>query len=86
MYRIEFAPSAAREFQKLPHDIRARIERKIDTLASNPRPSGAKKLQASADRWRIRIDDYRVIYDIHDDVLRILVLKVGHRQDVYRNR
>lgn len=83
-YRIEFAPSAAREFRRLPADVRTRISRKIDQLATNPRPPGCKKLAGPADRWRIRIGDYRVIYDIHDQLLRILVLTVGHRGDVYR--
>ncbi len=83
-FRIEFAPSAVRELQRLPREVQVRIARKIDGLAANPRPSGSKKLQGLSDRWRIRIGDYRVIYDIHDDIVRVLVLKVGHRRDIYR--
>jgi mRNA interferase RelE/StbE len=83
-YRIEFAPSAAREFERLPRDVQARIARKIDGLAANPRPPGVKKLQGPIDRYRIRIGDYRVVYDIYDRILRVLVLKVGHRRDIYR--
>jgi mRNA interferase RelE/StbE len=85
-YVIEFVPSAVRELERLPRDTQARISSKIDQLAMNPRPSGAKRLRGTADRWRIRIGDYRVIYDIHDRALRVLVLKVGHRRDVYRRR
>jgi mRNA interferase RelE/StbE len=64
--------------------MRARVDRKVDALAENPRPAGAKKLKGSSELWRVRAGDYRVIYSIHDDVLLILVVKIGHRGDVYR--
>ncbi len=83
-YRIEFVPSAVRELQRLPKDTRARVIRKIDQLAVNPLPPGSKKLHGAANRWRIRIGDYRVIYDIHDRIFRVLVLTIGHRSDIYR--
>ncbi|MDX2055276.1 MAG: type II toxin-antitoxin system RelE/ParE family toxin [Polyangiaceae bacterium] len=54
-----------------------------DSLADEPRPSGAKKLVES-DYWRVRVGDYRVVYSIEDSVLVILVIRVGHRRDVYR--
>lgn len=57
----------------------------IDDLAETPRPPGTKKLAGMADRWRIRVGDYRIIYDIRDGMLTILVVKVGHRKDVYRS-
>ena len=82
--RIEFAPSAARELGRLDRDARNRIAREIDALAKNPLPPGVEKLQGLADRYPIRVGDYRIVYDFDDDVLRILVLKVGHRCDVYR--
>jgi mRNA interferase RelE/StbE len=83
-YRIELAPSAARELERLPRNIQRRVAQKIDDLANNPRPSGSTKLQGRANRWRIRVGDYRIIYDIEDTIVRVLVLKIGHRRDVYR--
>ena len=56
----------------------------IELLADQPRPSGAKKLMGGGGEWRVRTGDYRVIYEIDDDVLHILVVAVGHRSDIYR--
>lgn len=83
-YRIEFRPAAERSFLKLPASLRARLRPHIDGLAAEPRPHGAKKLTGSRDRWRIRVGDYRVIYEIHGEVLLVLVLALGHRREVYR--
>jgi mRNA interferase RelE/StbE len=83
-YRIEFRPAAERSFLKLPSSVRVRLQPRIESLAAEPRPLGAKKLAGSRDRWRIRVGDYRVIYEIHGDVLLVLVLAVGHRREVYR--
>ncbi len=69
-------------FQDPPPD-RDRIIDSIRGLAHDPRPQGVKKLTGRAG-WRIRVGNYRVIYEIHDDRLLILVVSVGHRQDVYR--
>jgi mRNA interferase RelE/StbE len=85
-YRIEFRPAAERSFLKLPLSVRIRLQPQIEGLAAEPRPPGAKKLAGSRDRWRIRVGDYRVIYAIHSEVLRVLVLAVGHRREVYRTR
>ena len=60
------------------------LERAIDGLSLNPRPLGCKKLQGRGDQWRIRRGDYRVIYEIEDAVLRVLVVEVGHRGGVYQ--
>jgi mRNA interferase RelE/StbE len=63
--------------------LRRRIMQAIGKLVSNPRPSGCKKLKGM-EAWRIRVGDYRVIYEIHDDVLIVLVVRVAHRRDVYK--
>lgn len=84
-YRIEFSPKADRLFRKLPADVRRRLGQKIDALADNPRPPGATKLQGPDEFYRIRSGDYRVIYLIRDDRLLVLVIKVGHRRDIYRD-
>ena len=82
-YKLEFRPSAEREFDKLSADIQARLRPKIDALASNPRPSGCKKLAGMQDLYRIRVGDYRIIYEIRDKVLLVLIVKIGHRGSVY---
>ena len=81
---IDFRPSALKAYNHLPRAERIRVERAIDALASQPRPAGAKKLVAELDLWRIRVGSHRVIYKIEDDKLLILVVKIGHRKDVYR--
>ncbi len=78
--------AAARELRKLDPQSRRRIQATIDTLATNPRPPAATRLVGGAGEWRVRTGDYRVVYEIHDDVLLILVLRMGHRRDVYRQR
>lgn len=84
MYRIRFKSTAAHQLDQLDGATRVRVDRKIDELAENARPAGAKKLKGSSELWRVRVGDYRVVYSIHDDVLVILVVKIGHRRDVYR--
>ncbi len=83
VYQISFKPSAKRELAKLPNDAAERIARAIDALASQPRPPGCKKL-AGEEAWRVRIGDWRVVYQIHDARLVVLVVRVAHRRDVYR--
>ena len=82
-YRIEFAKSVRKDFKRIPKSDANRILRKIESLAENPRPPESKKL-TNDNSHRIRIGNYRVIYDIEDEVLIVLILKVGNRKDVYR--
>mgnify|MGYP001580816136 FL=1 len=56
----------------------------MDALAATPRPKGVKKLTGTDDLYRIRVGDYRIVYQIHDDRLIVLVVRIGHRRDVYR--
>ncbi len=83
-YRIQFAPSARRLLGSLPRAIQRRIAMRVDQLAFNPRPPGSIKLEGEDDLYRIRVGQDRVIYAIQDDELTVLVLRVGHRRDVYR--
>jgi mRNA interferase RelE/StbE len=83
-YRIEFVSQAAKQFRTLPSQVQERLKAKIDTLSTNPRPYGVTKLAGEDDLYRIRGGDYRIIYTIQDEHLLILVVKVGHRRDVYR--
>ncbi len=82
-YHIEFSKNAEREFLKISGKIRISIGRKIDSLTANPRPPGHKKLTGLDGLYRIRIGDYRVVYRIQDKQLIVLVVKIGHRKDVY---
>jgi mRNA interferase RelE/StbE len=82
-YRVEFTTAAARQVKKLPRPARDRVMSAISALAHDPRPHGAKKLVGESTAWRIRIGDYRVIYDVHDDALLVTVVRAAHRRDVY---
>jgi mRNA interferase RelE/StbE len=84
-YRVELKPSAQVALAKMPQPHRRRIAKRIDRLAENPRPRGVEKLAGVESLYRIRIGDYRVVYQIHDDVLLVLVVRIGGRGDVYRN-
>jgi mRNA interferase RelE/StbE len=91
-YRILVRPEVYKDLMRLPKNMQFRILDKIESLSSNPRPQGVKKLKKFTipnnpfdDYYRIRIGDYRVIYTIEDDVLTITVVKVGSRKDIYHN-
>jgi mRNA interferase RelE/StbE len=83
-YRIEFSPTAERQFKKLLKEVQARLKHRIDILAENPFPRGVKKLSAEEDLYRLRIGDYRIIYQVQGKALLILILKLWHRKNVYR--
>ena len=82
-YRLEFTAGATRQFRKLPKHIQTRLAPYISALANSPRPAGAKKLKGT-EGYRIRVGDYRVLYEIQDNAARILIVSVGHRREVYR--
>jgi mRNA interferase RelE/StbE len=84
-YRVELRPAAERALRKLPRSTRDRISKVVALLAENPRPPAAKMLVSSDSPrlWRVRTGDYRVLYQIHDDMLIILVVAVGHRRQIY---
>ena len=84
MYRVEFSKHAARAFRNLSPDIQRRLDPAILALAENPRPPGCVKLSAEESLWRIRVGDYRLIYQIRDQALVILVVNVGHRREICR--
>lgn len=84
-YQIEISNRAVKQLKKLSTDIRERINKKILDLAKNPRSSGVVKLENTDNKYRIRVGNYRVLYEIKDDVLIIKVIRVGHRRDVYQD-
>lgn len=85
-YRVKISPAAARQLRKLDVSARQRIDGVIALLAENPRPPSGRRLVGGEGAWRVRTGDYRVIYDIDDGVLVVLVIAVGHRREIYRTR
>ena len=84
VYRVVLTPAAERQFAKLSHQAREMIAAVLLALARNPRPVGCVKLTGAEDLWRIRVRQYRVIYQILDDELIVTIVKIGDRKDVYR--
>ena len=82
-YTVLITPSAKRQIAKLAPPIKARIAAKIDSLAENPRPPDMKKL-VDETGFRVRVGDWRIIYEIRDREVVVLVLRVGHRREIYR--
>lgn len=82
-YRINFARSARKELEALDANMVNRIFPKIEALAQEPRPQGCRKLVGESNLWRIRIGDYRVIYDINDNALAVDIVAVKHRSKAY---
>ena len=84
-YRIIFRKSVAKDLRRIPKQGVRRILATIESLSFEPRPEGSEKL-SGREKYRIRQGDYRIIYEIHDDELIVVVVKVGHRREVYRRR
>ncbi len=84
-YEITFTATAIKALKKIPKTEQKRIIKAIQKLANNPRSAGTKKLQAETDLYRIRIGQYRVIYSIDDGNITLLVVKIGHRKDIYKH-
>jgi mRNA interferase RelE/StbE len=83
-YVIRITQHAARSFRKLPRDVQIRLYTAIEPLKDNPRPSGSEKLKGSNDTYRIRVGDYRILYEIRDKELIVFIMEAGHRREVYR--
>jgi mRNA interferase RelE/StbE len=83
-YRIEFSPAAERQFKKLPKEIQLRLKPRLDGLMNNPFPRGAKKLSGEENIYRLRVGDHRIIYQVQQETLLVLVVKLGHRKEIYR--
>jgi mRNA interferase RelE/StbE len=84
-YRLTFKKSVTKDFQLIPKDDVGRILKRIEALAHDPRPMGSEKLSGK-ERFRLRQGVYRIVYEIQDEELVIVVVKVGHRREVYRER
>jgi len=84
MYEILVSKQAEKDLRRLPPDVFRRILRDIRGLADTPRPPGCRKLSGSESDYRIRVGEYRVLYELLDDLRQVKVYRVGHRGDVYR--
>ena len=85
-YEIELTPAAVRDLKKMPAHYQRRVRDAIDNLGHDPRPEGVKKLSGEENLWRIRVGEYRVVYGIEDKRLVVLVIRIGHRKDIYRKK
>ena len=83
VYQVEFTPACRRQFRKLPPEVQRRLVPVIDELADDPHPATSKKLVGPSDLWRVRVGDYRLIYAIEDSHLVVLMVRIGHRREVY---
>ena len=83
-YSVQVLPRAIKELERIPDVIFRRIVKRIDDLANIPRPAGTTKLIGSTHRWRIRVGDYRILYEIHDATRSVTVFRILHRKEAYR--
>ena len=82
-YSVSLSPAAARQLRKFDPDVRRRIQAAIELLAETPRPPAATRLVGGSGEWRVRTGDYRVIYEVHNGELLVLVLRMAHLREVY---
>jgi len=83
-YKIVFLPIARKELISLPQEIQKRVDKKIIALADEPRPHDVKALHGENKLYRVRVGDYRIVYNIEDKIITIVIVRVRHRKDVYR--
>ncbi len=90
MYRIEISPAAGRDLDKLKGRINRQdfehLREALNGLAHQPRPQGVRKIKGLENAYRIRLGSFRIVYDIYDDILLILILQVSRRNEATYNR
>jgi len=82
-YKLELTSTAQKNLKKLDKQTLAKLLLKIESLRDNPFPIGVTKL-VTRDAYRIRVGDYRIIYDVFQDLVLVKILKIGHRKDIYK--
>ena len=85
-YRVAIARRAVKSIARLPRRDQHRVRAAIDLLANEPRPPSSVALAGEDSVYRVRVGDYRILYEVIDDRLVVLVIRIGHRRDVYRPR
>jgi mRNA interferase RelE/StbE len=83
-YSVSITPAARRELGSLPRQAQVRVATKIGELAADPRPRGVKKLRGEVELYRVRVGDYRVVYQIDDAAQTVTITAIGDRRDIYR--
>jgi mRNA interferase RelE/StbE len=84
VYEVLLERRAERDLKKLPQEMFYRIIPKIKVLSENPKPAGCRKITGSKNDWRIRIGDYRIIYEIDEKEKAVKVMRIRHRREVYK--
>ncbi len=84
MYQVVVERSAEKDLKRLSVEIRSPVATVLRSLATNPRPSGSRKLAGTKHDWRVRVGDYRIIYEIADVIRVVRVQRIRHRRDVHR--
>ncbi len=84
-YTVEIRPAAARQIKKLTRIVQEQVFQQLEELELEPRPLGVTKLSAKNNLYRVKVGEYRIVYEIRDAVLLILVVAVGHRREIYRD-
>jgi mRNA interferase RelE/StbE len=83
-YVVKFSKSAVKDFEKLPNGTQKRIKQNLEYLRISPRGNDTKKLKGSANTYRTRVGDYRIVFEIYDDELLVWIIQIDTREDVYR--
>ncbi len=84
IYHVEITGSAERQLRKLARSNQLRVARALVGLATEPFPTQSRKIAGTQDVWRIRVGSYRILYSVDNDRVVVIILKIGHRKDVYR--
>lgn len=84
MYRLEIRRTAERDLRRLPRSAFERLNEQILSLREDPRPPGVRKLKGKLEGWRVRVGQYRILYEIDDEERVVTIARVRHRRDVYR--
>ncbi len=84
-YTIEISSLATRQIKKLPSETQIQVLATLAALTQKPRPDGVTKMKGEDNTYRLRVKNYRIVYEILDEQLIVLIVKVGHRREVYRN-
>lgn len=85
MFSIELTPTAKKELDGLEADARDKVEQRIDSLAKDPRPLKVEKLKGGDGLLRVRAGSHRIVYFVEDERVVVLIVRIGHRREVYRN-
>jgi mRNA interferase RelE/StbE len=82
-WQVQIERKAQKALKKIPDPYKSNIIEAIDSLTNEPRPHNCTKLKGASNLWRVRVSSYRIVYQIHDEKLLVLVIRIGHRSDVY---